>query len=217
MALPGELGSRGDRPVRPDEGAAAGLPPEASDADLVGRVASGDGSALELLWERYARPCAALARRLVVDEGLAQDVVQEVFLALWRQPARYDAERGSFASWLLALTHHKAVDTVRREAIRRARRTSEDVLDAREDPSTRVDEAVWTAVRRERVRHALAGLPPVQREALGLAYFGGYTQREIAEITGTPIGTVKTRTLAGMRRLRDVLDGYDADGGLAAP
>jgi RNA polymerase sigma-70 factor (ECF subfamily) len=188
-----------------------------SDATLVARLADGDSRAMEILWDRYARPCGALARRLVVDEGLAQDVVQEVFLALWRQPARYDSERGGFASWLLAMTHHKAVDTVRREEHRRSRRVEADVLDTAEDTGTRVDEAVWTAVRRERVRHALADLPPVQREALGLAYFGGYTQREIAEMTDTPLGTVKTRMLAGMRRLRDVLDGYDADGGLAAP
>jgi RNA polymerase sigma-70 factor (ECF subfamily) len=217
VTLPGEAGSAGDRPARRASGPAGSAAPEVPDAALVARVTQGDGRALELLWERYSRPCAALARRLLIDEGLAQDVVQEVFLTLWRQPARYDPERGGFASWLLAMTHHKAVDVVRREEHRRSRRASEEVLDGKEDTTTRVDEAVWTAVRRERVRHALAGLPPVQKEALGLAYFGGYTQREIAEMTGTPLGTVKTRMLAGMRRLRDVLDGYDADGGLAAP
>ena len=217
MTLPGELGSRDDRPAGRPARRVTGPAPEISDATLVGRVADGDGQALELLWERYSRPCGALARRLLIDEQLAQDVVQEVFLTLWRQPTRYDSERGGFASWLLAMTHHKAVDVVRREEHRRKRRVSEDVLDGREDTSSRVDEAVWTAVRRERVRHALAGLPPVQKEALGLAYFGGYTQREIAEMTGTPLGTVKTRMLAGMRRLRDLLDGYDAEGGLASP
>ncbi|HVU73228.1 MAG TPA: sigma-70 family RNA polymerase sigma factor [Mycobacteriales bacterium] len=217
MTLPGELGSRDDRPARRSAARRGPAPGEPADADLMRRVAEGDGAALELLWDRYARPCAALARRLLIDEGLAQDVVQEVFLTLWRQPARYDSERGGFASWLLAMTHHKAVDVVRREEHRRSRRVSDEVLDGQEDMSTRVDEAVWTAVRRERVRHALAGLPPVQKEALGLAYYGGYTQREIAEMTGTPLGTVKTRMLAGMRRLRDVLDGYDAEGGLAAP
>ncbi len=180
------------------------------DAALVRLLCDGDGRALEALYGRYGRPCTSLARRLLGDDGLAQDVVQEVFLALWRAPSRFDADRGGFASWLLAMTHHKAVDSVRREENLRKRRTTADVLDLRESELPGVEEQVWSTVRRQRVRAALQTLPPVQREALALAYFGGYTQREIAGLTATPLGTVKTRMLAGMRRLRGSLDGMSS-------
>jgi RNA polymerase sigma-70 factor (ECF subfamily) len=116
------------------------------------------------------------------------------------------------------MTHHKAVDSVRREENLRKRRTSSDELEARESEAPKVDEAVWSLVRRERVREALKGLPDPQREALALAYFGGYTQREIAGLTATPLGTVKTRMLAGMRRMKESLDGLsNAAGGLEPP
>ena len=110
------------------------------------------------------------------------------------------------------MTHHKAVDSVRKEENLRRRRTTADVLEERESDQPRVDEQVWASVRRERVRAALADLPAAQREALGLAYYGGYTQREIAGLTATPLGTVKTRMLMGMRRLRDNLDEVGAHG-----
>jgi len=178
-----------------------------ADAALVALLGRGDGKALEALYGRYVRPCTSLSRRLLGDERLAQDVVQEVFLALWRAPERFDPTRGAFASWLLAMTHHKAVDSVRREENLRKRRTTADALDSRPAEAPGVDDQVWSTVRRERVREALQTLPPVQREALALAYFGGYTQREIAGLTATPLGTVKTRMLAGMRRLKGSLDG----------
>lgn len=178
-----------------------------TDAALVRLVGDADGAALETLHRRYGRPCAALARRVLGDPLLSQDVVQEVFLAVWRAPERFDAERGAFASWLLAMTHHKAVDAVRREENLRKRRTSSEALESTPAPGPSVDDAAWISVRRTSVRAALQDLPPVQREALALAYFGGYTQREIAGLTSTPLGTVKTRMLAGMRRLRTALDG----------
>jgi len=182
-----------------------------ADADLVAGLAHRDGGALEALYQRYGRPAYSLARRITGDEGFAEDVVQEVFLALWRDPSRYDSSRGGFASWLLSMTHHKAVDAVRREESLRRRRTqaSDDAVAALSDPGQHpgVEDEVWTVLRRERVRDALDHLPPPQREALALAYFGGYTQREVAALTGTPLGTVKTRMLAGMRRLKDSLGG----------
>lgn len=191
------------------------------DTRLISLVLEGDGSALEALYGRYSRPCTALARRILGEPGLAQDVVQEVFLALWRDPSKFDPTRGSFASWLLAITHHKAVDSVRREENLRKRRASADVLEFTESDAPRVDDAVWATLRGQRVREALNRLPPVQREALLLGYFGGYTQREIAGITSTPLGTVKTRMLAGMRRLRDSLEGLatsvEGDGVVVRP
>ena len=191
---------------------------DASDGVLVRRVAAGDDSALEALYDRYGRPAFALARRITGEPVFAEEVVQEVFLALWRDPAKYDPARGGFPSWLLATTHHKAVDAVRREeTVRRRRVQLAEDADRYTAASTAdlppVEDAAWAGLRGERVRQALGALPPVQREALVLAYYAGYTQREIADRTNTPLGTVKTRMLAGMRRLRDLLDGVsDAEG-----
>lgn len=182
------------------------------DRALVAAVREGDGQALEVLFRRYGGACLGLCRRIVADEQYAQDVVQEVFLTLWRDAGRFDPSRGSFSSWLLSVTHHKAVDLVRREENVRKRRASAELLDVREDDAPRVDEQVWSGWRRERLRAALRTLPDPQREALALAYYGGHTQREIAGLTGTPLGTVKTRMLAGMRTLRAGLGGVEGDG-----
>jgi RNA polymerase sigma-70 factor (ECF subfamily) len=191
---------------------------EHDDRTLVSLVCASDAAALEALYGRYGRACYSLARRILVDEQLAQDVVQEVFLAVWRDASRFDAARGGFSAWLLSMTHHKSVDSVRREENLRKRRTSADVLETTESEAPKVDEAVWSLVRRERVREALKSLPGPQREALALAYFGGYTQREIAGLTATPLGTVKTRMLAGMRRMKESLDGLsNAAGGVEPP
>lgn len=182
------------------------------DGALVALVADADGSALEVLYARYGRVAYALARRILADGRLAGDVVREVFLTVWRDPSRYDAARGGFATWLLAATHHAAVDAVRREESPRKRRARVDALEFAEPDEPPADEEVWSLLRRDRVRAALAALPEPQREALGLAYFGGYTQREVAKLTDTPLDTVKSLMLGGVARLRDVLDG-PLDGG----
>jgi RNA polymerase sigma-70 factor (ECF subfamily) len=180
-----------------------------SDEGLVRGVANRRPEAIDLLYARYGRPTFALARRIIGDDGFAEDVVQEVFLMLWRDPGRFDRARGGFASWILSVTHHKAVDAVRREESLRKRRTqaTEDAVAMLDETrhQTGVDEEVWSRLRQERVRDALRDLPPAQREALALAYYGGYTQREVASLTGSPLGTVKTRMLTGMRRLADTL------------
>jgi RNA polymerase sigma-70 factor (ECF subfamily) len=175
------------------------------DRALVARVVERDPGALEALYDRYGGPTYSLARRILGDDVLAQDVVQEVFLAVWRDAARFDAERGGFSSYVLSMTHHKAVDAVRREENLRRRRAPAEMLDVRESGDRSVDDEVWMSLRRDRLRSALGQLPDPQRETLLLAYFGGYTQREIAGLTSTPLGTVKTRMLAGMRKLKDVL------------
>ena len=178
-------------------------------ADLLRRVRAGDRSAVDELYDRYSRAAFALARRILADAVLAEDVVQDVFLNVWRDPGGFDATRGSFTSWLLAMVHHKAVDAVRREEPHRRRRTrAEDDLALATPTSSRdVEDEAWSRVVSERVRSALSALPAAQREALTLAYYGGYTQREVAALTSTPLGTVKTRMLAGMRRLREELGG----------
>jgi RNA polymerase sigma-70 factor (ECF subfamily) len=182
---------------------------DSGDADLVRRVSAGDRGAVDDLYERFRRPAFALARRILADDVLAEDVLQDVFLTVWRDPGAYDRSRGTFSSWLMAMVHHKAVDAVRREESHRRRqaRAEEDHDLTAPTATADVEDEAWARVVGARVRTALADLPDAQREALTLAYYGGYTQREVAALTGTPLGTVKTRMLAGMRRLRDDLGG----------
>jgi RNA polymerase sigma factor (sigma-70 family) len=175
------------------------------DGQLVQLVAEKDADALKVLYERYGKVAYSLARRILTDEVLAQDVVQEVFLSLWRDARRFDAGRGTLATYLLSMTHHRAVDVVRREENLRRRRTSDEVLELQPDPNPGVEAEAEAAERRSEVRAALAQLPSAQREALALAYFGGYTQREVATLVGVPLGTVKTRMAAGMRKLKQAL------------
>jgi RNA polymerase sigma factor (sigma-70 family) len=192
-------------------------PDDASgDADVMRRIRAGDRSAIDDLYERFRRPAFALARRILADDVLAEDVLQEVFLSVWRDPAAFDRGRGTVSSWLLAVVHHKAVDAVRREESQRrrqARAEEEMVLDA--PTATRdVEDDAWARVVADQVRTAMGVLSDTQREALTLAYYGGYTQREVAALTGAPLGTVKTRMLAGMRRLKQELGTAHGGGAL---
>ncbi len=183
------------------------LPEGPSDAELVKRLREADGAALAQLYQRFGRPCYSLARRICADEGLAEDVVQEVFLTLWRDPSRFDPSRGGFATWLLTLIHHKAVDAVRRESTIRRRMVA--APEAGEDwsptPVPGADQAAMARVAAGQVRAALHRLPTEQRQVLALAYFGGHTQREIAVLTGVPLGTVKSRMFTAVQRLRSLL------------
>ncbi len=178
-----------------------------ADEQIIQRVVAGDQRALGQLYDRWARPAFSLARRLCADDGLAEDVVQEVFLAFWREPGRFDPARGAFGSWLLTLVHHKAVDAVRRESAIRRRTVpaAEDGDEWSTAPGPGADQAALGAVVAGQVRDALGRLPAEQREALALAYYGGYTQREVATLTGVPLGTVKSRMFTGVQRLRSVL------------
>jgi len=204
------------RPARP--------PPEGDprDADLVRRIRAGDREAVTELYDRFRRPAFALARRILADDELAEDVLQDVFLSVWRDPGAFDRGRGSFTAWLLAAVHHKAVDVVRREESQRRRlaRAATELDLAAPTATVDVEDEAASRVVADEVRTALGLLPDAQREALTLAYYGGYTQREVAALTGAPLGTVKTRMLAGMRRLREELrdtgsgvpDGGELDG-----
>jgi RNA polymerase sigma factor (sigma-70 family) len=179
------------------------------DAEVLRRIRAGDRTAVDDLYERFRRPAFALARRILADDALAEDVLQEVFLSVWRDPAAYDRARGTVSSWLLAVVHHKAVDAVRREESQRRRQALAEEELALDAPvaARDVEEEAWSRVVAEQVRTALGALSSSQREALTLAYYGGYTQREVAALTGAPLGTVKTRMLAGMRRLKEELGG----------
>ncbi len=181
----------------------------AGDADILRRIRAGDRSAVDDLYERFRRPAFALARRILADDSLAEDVLQEVFLSVWRDPSAFDRGKGSVASWLLAVVHHKAVDAVRREESQRRRQARAEEAMALDAPmATRnVEEEAWSRIVSDEVRTALGTLSSTQREALTLAYYGGYTQREVAALTGAPLGPVKPRMLPGMRKLKEELGG----------
>ncbi len=170
----------------------------------------GDIQSLESLYDRYSALVFSVSLRVLHDAHLAEDVTQEVFLRLWRQPASFDPDRGRFISWLMSVTRNRALDELRRLS-RRSR--SEDVESddhpiAAVPSSDRLDDPVLgaeLAEQREAVRAAMTRLPPEQRRAIELAYFSGLTQVEIADVTGDPLGTVKTRIRLGMRKLRETL------------
>ena len=177
------------------------------DLELHRKIAAGDREAFDELYRRYSGAAYGLALRVTAQDTIAQEVVQDAFLALWRAPEAYDPSRGAFRSFFLSLVHHRAVDAVRREQRLRNRTERASNLEPvrGEDVAEDVVEGAYLAVRRKELRSALETLPPEQRQVLELAYFGGYTQVRIAEELQIPVGTVKTRTLAAMRKLRRAL------------
>jgi RNA polymerase sigma factor (sigma-70 family) len=192
------LGRTGHEPMGSAE--PAGTPDEA----LLLRVGTGDERAFRELFARYASVAHALAFRLVRQAQVAEEIVQEAFLAVWRTPERYDPARGSVRSWLMGTVHHRAVDAVRREQAQRRRADQAAALAPRvlEDPIEDVVAALDLPRERRLVQKALAGLPDEQRDVIHRMYFDGMSQSQIAERTGLPLGTVKSRTLLAMRRLR---------------
>jgi RNA polymerase sigma-70 factor (ECF subfamily) len=173
-----------------------------SDEAVVALVARSDQEALGELYDRFGRVAYGLALRVLRDEKLAEDAVQEGFLAAWRNADRFLPERGKASTWLLTLVHRRAVDLVRREDSRRAEPIAED---AAAGASRSAEDDAWLRFERERVQSALQQLPDQQREALELAYYGGFTQTELAERLGQPIGTIKSRMFTGLARLRELL------------
>jgi RNA polymerase sigma-70 factor (ECF subfamily) len=173
-----------------------------SDEALLALIARADEDALAELYRRLGKLAYGLAFRVLRDDALAQDAVQEAFLGVWRAADRFVAERAKPSTWVLTFVHRRAVDIVRREERRRA-----EPLEAGDEPAgaDSPDEAEHL-VQREAVRDALRRLPPEQREAIELAYYGGYTQTELAERLGQPVGTIKSRMFTGLARLRDLLD-----------
>ena len=185
----------------------------ADDADrsCLVRIASGELHALDELYERYKTMAYSIAYRITNDATLAEDVVQDAFMGAWRNAERYIQGRGSVKTWLLSIVHHRAIDAVRR------RKPTTELPDFEAVPPRQMQVPdVWAEVSAQldavEVRRALEVLSSVQREAIELAYFGGLTQQEIAERTGTPLGTVKSRMRLGLLAMRRVLIG-DAVGG----
>jgi RNA polymerase sigma-70 factor (ECF subfamily) len=179
---------------------------DARDQELVERLRKADEDAFRGLFRRYAPSALALARHIVNQPFLAEEIVQEAFLAVWRNPAGYDRQRGSVRTWLMGMVHHRAVDAVRREESQRKR--AEDARGADVvvvDFADQVVDQLGLPEERKAVRAALEELPGEQRQVIELMYFGGLSQSKIAARLDLPLGTVKSRTLLGMRRLRAAL------------
>ena len=177
---------------------------DARDRDLIRRIGQGDQEAFRGLFRRYSASAMALAQRVLRQPALAEETVQEAFLSVWKNPTGYDAGRGSVRAWLMSTVHHRAVDQVRREEAQR-RRAEEAVADldvAGDDPAETVVDELGLPHEREAVRRALEDLPAEQRQVIELMYFGGMSQTQISASLGLPLGTVKSRTLLAMRRLR---------------
>ena len=175
----------------------------AEDVALLARIVDRDERAVEELYARYSGPLYSLAYQVTGAERFAQDVVQEVFIALWRDASRFDPARGAVAPWLFSLARHKAIDLVRREANVRKRTADVDLEFHEADDD--VDQETWLNFRREKVLSAIEELTPAQREALELAFFGGLTHVEVSERLGIPLGTAKTRIRSALLRMRDIL------------
>src|SRR5262245_13593228 len=180
----------------------------ADDADraVLARVSNGELDALQELYDRYRTMAYSIALRITTDASLAEDVVQDAFLGAWRNAARYVEGRGSVKTWLLSIVHHRAIDAVRR------RRPTTELPEAEAPPPPTLPRPdIWAEVAgdldREEIGAALATLSDVQREAIELAYFGGLTQVEIADRTGAPLGTVKSRVRLGLLAMRAALTG----------
>jgi RNA polymerase sigma factor (sigma-70 family) len=194
--------------VPPQMAISESLSEDRSEAELMRQVAAGEISGLEVLYDRYHAMAYALALRITTETGLAEDVVQDSFLGVWRNAGRYAEARGTVRSWLLAIVRHRAIDALRRQ--RASVALGEESEEALPPNLTLPD--IWPEVAGrldgERVREAIRTLPPAQRDAIELAYFDGLTQREIATRTGAPLGTVKSRMRLGLVSLREQLIGH---------
>ena len=176
-----------------------------ADEDLMQLVRTGDAAAFEVVYERHATAAFSLAYRMTGRRGQAEDVVQEAFLSLWRSGARYDRARGSVRTWVLGIVHNRAIDALRRSTVHDRRRASDEGIEERFEARERTDVEAARRSEAAEVRSALATLPEDQGRAIELAYFGGFSHSEIAEILHTPVGTVKGRIRLGLEKLRGQL------------
>jgi len=198
--------NRSDYPP-PPAAPASSLVQGSSDEELARQLNDADEAALAELYRRFGRLGYSLARRICADDGLAEDVVHEAFLTLWRDPRRFDPSHGSFATWLITLIHHSAVDEARRQGtVRRGRGAAPEEIEEWLLPlAAGAGQAAIPRVAASQVRAALDRLPGEQRQVLVGTYFGGHTVHEIAAVTGVPLGTVKSRLFDGVQRLRSLL------------
>jgi RNA polymerase sigma-70 factor (ECF subfamily) len=181
-----------------------------ADEELMELVCRDEAVAFEIVLERHADAAFSLAYRMVGRRALAEDVVQEALLSLWRTGARYDRSRGSVRNWILGITHHRAVDALRRDGVRTSKDVSDDGLGERLESPERTDVEVVRRDEAQEVRTALEDLPAEQTRVIELAYFGGFTHTEIATMLDLPIGTVKGRMRLGLEKMRGLLHAPEA-------
>ena len=178
-----------------------------ADEDLMQLVRRGEAAAFEVVYERHCSAAFSLAYRMCGARSQAEDVVQEAFLSLWRSGARYDRARGSVRTWVLGIVHNRAIDTLRRSVDHDRRRASDEGIEERFEARDRTDVEVARLDEAEEIRQALTSLPAEQSRVIELAYFGGFTQSEIASMIDAPIGTVKGRMRLGLEKMRAQLGG----------
>jgi RNA polymerase sigma-70 factor (ECF subfamily) len=181
-----------------------------SDEQLILKLSNGDTAALELFYDRYAPAVMGLAMKMLNDQAIAEEIVQETFWRVWCQAGTFSSKQGTVSGWVFGIARNLAIDTWRRRKVRPQPVLGEEeveLFEAEADPEADVDASAWTAIKHAQVRQALASLPPEQRQVLELAYFGGMTRQEIAQTTGIPIGTVHTRARLGLQKLRESLQG----------
>ncbi len=176
-----------------------------ADEDLMQLMRRGDPRAFEAVYERHSGAAFSLAYRMVGRGNVAEDVVQEAFLSIWRSGARYERARGSVRTWVLGIVHHRAIDQLRRSSVHSKRRASDEGLEERLESGERTDVEVARRDEAQAIRTAMESLPPEQSHVIELAYFGGFTHTEIADILETPVGTVKGRMRLGLEKLRNSL------------
>jgi RNA polymerase sigma-70 factor (ECF subfamily) len=176
-----------------------------ADEDLMQLMRRGDPRAFEAIYERHSGAAFSLAYRMVGRGNVAEDVVQEAFLSIWRSGARYERARGSVRTWVLGIVHHRAIDQLRRSSVHSKRRASDEGIEERLESGERTDVEVARRDEAQAIRSAMETLPPEQSHVIELAYFGGFTHTEIADILETPVGTVKGRMRLGLEKLRDRL------------
>ena len=176
-----------------------------ADEDLMQLVQRGDPRAFELVYDRHSGSAFSLAYRMVGRGNVAEDVVQEAFLLIWRSGVRYERARGSVRTWVLGIVHHRAIDQLRRSSVHDKRRASDEGLEERLESGERTDNEVARREEAASIRSAMTTLPDDQSHVIELAYFGGFTHTEIAEILGAPVGTVKGRMRLGLEKLRNQL------------
>jgi RNA polymerase sigma-70 factor, ECF subfamily len=178
-----------------------------ADEEVMQLVQRGDPRAFELLYDRHGGAAYSLAYRIVGRQGAAEDVVQEALLSIWRSRLRYDQTRGSVRTWILGIVHNRAVDGLRRSSVHDRRRATLEVVDERFEARERTDVEVARREEARTVRGALETLPDEQRKTIELAYFGGFSHTQIADMLGEPIGTVKGRMRLGLDKMRRQLAG----------
>jgi RNA polymerase sigma-70 factor (ECF subfamily) len=182
-----------------------------ADEDLVPLMARGDARAFEAIYERHSGAAYSLAYRMVGTRASAEDVTQEAFMNLWRSGAHYDRRRGSVRTWVLGIVHHRAIDALRRASVHSRRRSDDETAAERLEAPERVEEDVARRDEAAAVRAAIDHLPADQVKVIELAYFGGFTHVEIADMLDTPVGTVKGRMRLGLKKLHESL-GHGAVG-----